>query len=459
LSGSAALLELLPEGDGDLILASVSAACAVSAAIMAASVHWLSTDRRAAWISAACTLYGLVGISADAVTSTFHHVSYATDAIRLSSQLGGALLLAVAVAPPYRRRSVNPLSLSVVGLSGVLVAALAASIAPAAVEDVVAWPPMHAAVAVAVVLVGLAMVVAAQVDGSRELSRIGLAMTALAGAHIYRVAVEQPGVPMVYAGVQFLSMFLALWGLKQLAGQAYRAVRASEVEHEEMLGRARIGLARAADRDLELRTGLAGLAEVTQLLGQAPGEASQELCRAVFAELSRLETMMAEEGMRPDPRPYPVGPVIRNLVTLRRCAGMDIRYDGDDVLRAVGSSGVLTQVVANVLANAARHAPGSPVRIQACRRSDRIRVRISDFGPGIPPGSELAVFGRGTRSETGGGQGLGLHICRELLAAGGGEIEIRSTPAIRTGCTVIVELPAAAIAGSRGDLVPVSNAS
>ncbi|MGI8817077.1 MAG: ATP-binding protein [Pseudonocardia sp.] len=65
---------------------------------------------------------------------------------------------------------------------------------------------------------------------------------------------------------------------------------------------------------------------------------------------------------------------------------MDIRCDVGCSPWADGSPTVLKQVLSNVLANCVRHAPGSPVRVQVGLRRDRIRLRVSDFGPGVPAG-------------------------------------------------------------------------
>lgn len=447
-----------PGVDAHLVLAPVLAACTVAAAILAAAAHWLSADRRAAWISAACTLYGVVGVSADAVTGDAHPAGVICGAVRFSCHVCGVALLTVAVRPPVRRRAVNPLSLSVLGLVAVSAAALAASIAPGVVGPVVGSTIVRAAVATGVVMVGLAFIATGQVEGHRGISRIGLAMATLACARTYHLVSDRPEVHTVCAGLELGAAVLALSSLKDLARSALRTLTDSEIEHQERLGRARLGLSLAADRDLELRSRLADLAATTQSLGRAAAEEAEELRRTINAELARLEAMMADVGVPPDPRPFAVGPVLRDLVTLRRCAGMQIGYEGDDSLRAVGCPGVLARVVTNILANCARHAPGSPVRVRVYPHGDRIRLLVSDSGPGVPHGCEMAVFGRGTRSRTTGGQGLGLHICRELLAAEGGDIKILPAVPPRSGCNVVVDLPAAVPSG-RGDLFHASNAS
>jgi two-component system OmpR family sensor kinase len=121
---------------------------------------------------------------------------------------------------------------------------------------------------------------------------------------------------------------------------------------------------------------------------------------------------------------------------------MEIRLDADPGLWAKGVPDTLAQVTTNVVANCARHAAGSPVRVQAFRCGASVRVRISDCGPGLGSGTENVVFDRRVRDRAAGGDGLGLYICRKLLAADGGTIRMLPAQPGRPGCTVVVELPA-----------------
>jgi signal transduction histidine kinase len=105
----------------------------------------------------------------------------------------------------------------------------------------------------------------------------------------------------------------------------------------------------------------------------------------------------------------------------------------------------LHQVVANLVANAVRHAPaGGHVTLSAARVGDRARIEVADDGPGIDPGDAERVFERFYRSDRAragdeGGAGLGLAIARWIVELHGGTI--RADSRLPHGCRMVVELP------------------
>jgi len=102
---------------------------------------------------------------------------------------------------------------------------------------------------------------------------------------------------------------------------------------------------------------------------------------------------------------------------------------------------VLAEVIGNLLGNCARHASGAPVRVHAQAVGPRVVVEVADDGPGVPRGFEQLVLGPGVRNSRGGGDGLGLHLSRELLTGAGGMLQVM--PSTGAGCTVVAELPRA----------------
>jgi signal transduction histidine kinase len=110
----------------------------------------------------------------------------------------------------------------------------------------------------------------------------------------------------------------------------------------------------------------------------------------------------------------------------------------------------LEQLVANLLTNAAKYAPGSPVAVTVSRAGDLARLVVHDRGIGISVEDAGHIFDRFVRvasTEHVGGLGLGLFISRQIAEAHGGSIRVESTPG--AGAAFVVELPVAPTAGPR----------
>ncbi len=95
---------------------------------------------------------------------------------------------------------------------------------------------------------------------------------------------------------------------------------------------------------------------------------------------------------------------------------------------AVGAE--LNQVWMNLIENALDAIPlGGQVEIAAARELDRVVVRITDDGPGIPDEIKGRIFDPFfTTKGVGKGTGLGLDIVRRILRRHEGEIEVDSAP-------------------------------
>jgi two-component system sensor histidine kinase TctE len=108
-----------------------------------------------------------------------------------------------------------------------------------------------------------------------------------------------------------------------------------------------------------------------------------------------------------------------------------------------GTTYLLKRVVLNLVDNALRHTPpGVRVRLAIGSRDGMATIEVEDGGPGIPSDELPLVFERFHRGPgSAGGTGLGLALCREIVARLGGRIALESTPA--AGTTVRVALPLA----------------
>ncbi|MEN6436173.1 MAG: HAMP domain-containing sensor histidine kinase [Anaerolineaceae bacterium] len=107
-----------------------------------------------------------------------------------------------------------------------------------------------------------------------------------------------------------------------------------------------------------------------------------------------------------------------------------------------GDPNRLTQVFENILANAAKYAPGKDVDIIVHQDEDELAVMIRDQGPGISSDDLPHIFERFYRSpkleSTVRGTGLGLYICNQIVQAHHGKISVTSQPGSGTTFTIIL---------------------
>lgn len=106
-----------------------------------------------------------------------------------------------------------------------------------------------------------------------------------------------------------------------------------------------------------------------------------------------------------------------------------------------------TQVMTNLLSNAADHTQDGQVVITAEHDGPLITVHVSDTGDGIERSLLPAVFERGVSGR--GGTGYGLYICKTVVEAHGGTIKIESEPGKGTTVTFTVPVYGGQEAGHR----------
>lgn len=100
----------------------------------------------------------------------------------------------------------------------------------------------------------------------------------------------------------------------------------------------------------------------------------------------------------------------------------------------------------NVLDNAIKFSPpdGYAVEISLREKPGELTVEIQDFGVGIPEAELPYIFEPfyrvdKSRSTLAGGYGLGMSICKLIMEAHGGSLEVASKP--RVGTTVLMRFP------------------
>ena len=128
--------------------------------------------------------------------------------------------------------------------------------------------------------------------------------------------------------------------------------------------------------------------------------------------------------------------------------GYDVTFkliDCDPDVVVFADTDRLSQVMANLLSNAAKFSPRkSTVEISTWRRGNMIRVGVSDRGPGVPEEFRDRIFAKFSQADTSdsrqrGGTGLGLSIVKAFIEAMGGSVSFESAP--DNGTTFYFDLP------------------
>ena len=128
---------------------------------------------------------------------------------------------------------------------------------------------------------------------------------------------------------------------------------------------------------------------------------------------------------------------------LFRQEGINVSYTApeEDIPPLAADSERMKQVFCNVLDNAAKHGgAGKKIDVSAAREGDRLRIRVRDYGPGIPP-EELPFvkqkFYKGSSKAR--GSGIGLAVCDEIVQRHNGTFEIANAEG--GGAVVTISLP------------------
>ena len=229
---------------------------------------------------------------------------------------------------------------------------------------------------------------------------------------------------------------------ERLAGEANRMSVLEQVDDQ------RAALLRSVSHDL--RTPLATIRAVTSDLRSGTAydpAAREELLDLVGDEAERLDRIVAnllslsriEAGaLQPDRQAVVLEELVAERVRRLRRLLTQVRLQVDvpaDLPLVNADYTQLDQVLTNLLENAARHAPPrSTVRVGARAKGDMVEVWVSDEGPGVAGFDRERIFQPFRRSErtTSGGSGssgIGLAICKAVVEAHGGTIEVSDAPA------------------------------
>jgi two-component system OmpR family sensor kinase len=202
-----------------------------------------------------------------------------------------------------------------------------------------------------------------------------------------------------------------------------------------------------ADASHELRTPLASIRGYSELSLRDPSlsENTESSLERIQAQSLRMTTLVEDllllarldEGQELVYGSVDLSRMVVDAVRDARAAGPDHSWVLDlaeSPVVVAGDVGRLSQVLANLLANARVHTPpGTTVTVSVAEEHDRAVVRVHDDGPGVDPAVADELFERFARADRSrarktGGTGLGLSIAKAIVDAHDGTISVQSAP-------------------------------
>ena len=206
-----------------------------------------------------------------------------------------------------------------------------------------------------------------------------------------------------------------------------------------------------ADASHELRSPLASARTALEVAALHPGS-RDELLAAIEDALidhDRLDRLTLDllSLAKPDERriasmaaPVDVDDLLRTLLERRVEESVDADLHAGVVEL---DERMLTQVVTNLLDNAARHRRTRSA-VTTTTDAAMLLIRVDDDGPGVPVEDRERIFEPFTRLDEARvaeeGTGLGLAIVKELVSAAGGSVEVAASDL--GGASFVVRLPA-----------------
>jgi signal transduction histidine kinase len=181
---------------------------------------------------------------------------------------------------------------------------------------------------------------------------------------------------------------------------------------------------------------------------QLLGVASRHTKRLAAFVGDVLQVSRMESGDVPyDIRPFDLGALVER--TAAEMATPDrpvVATVPPGVPRALADEDRQWRVLTNLISNAQKFSPdGTPVAVSLCAEGGTLAVAVADRGPGIPAEDLPKLFGKFSRlapaPDGEKGTGLGLYICKSLVEAQGGTIDV--TSAVGEGTTFRYTVPVA----------------
>jgi two-component system OmpR family sensor kinase len=425
-------------------LESATAAGASVVALLSALAARMTGDRQLLTAGRTWALYALVVMPLSAVSDAGAATSLWSAATAASTAV--FLVLFLYATWDFSTRWSRGRRLVGTGLLGLALAGLAAVRAP--VADL---GPIVVDSADLIFVIGWALLAGRCVTrGLRRAEpvwwRTGFGLGVIAAGQLLAVLNGPPGGMEVlhFPALRLLGFLVLASGLAWYTRQLARDRRDRKAERAE---KDAVAAHAQAQRSHEIRNVLSNLSAITTVLARAGVEVPERrpgadddvpaadpgsLNEIISSEFARLHSLLESSSASQDSAGAPVDRVLTRLVTLRRLTGSVITLSCPPGLCAALPAATLAQVVTNLLANCARHAPGAEIHVSARSTDGVCLIEVTDAGPGL-----LALQCETATT----GSGLGLELSSQLVGDFGGTLRLLPATRFPSGTTARLSLP------------------
>jgi PAS domain S-box-containing protein len=165
--------------------------------------------------------------------------------------------------------------------------------------------------------------------------------------------------------------------------------------------------------------------DLSAFLGKSSGSA-QRMNRLVndLLNLSSIDTGKIAEFHK---EKLNIGKFIKDILLDYKQLHPDkeFHFNSSSSPKVLGNAFRLEQVMDNLISNAIKYAPGSPIYVEVKKLNDHVLISVKDKGEGIPEDKLQAIFDRFYRvreNSITSGLGVGLFITREIIEEHNGRI-------------------------------------
>ena len=157
-------------------------------------------------------------------------------------------------------------------------------------------------------------------------------------------------------------------------------------------------------------------------------------------EMSNLQQVTRNEQIQLAPM---IEEIFTDLAPLSDKRGVTLTAEGDGIM--TGSDALIYRLIFNLTENAVKYnRPGGSVQVTVSKEPQKLLIRVSDTGRGIPEEYQRSIFQPffridNSRSREYGGAGLGLSLVWEIADLHGGSVRVEESS--ENGTVIAVELP------------------